>query len=285
MHRRIWRSRIRLNACTRRSEYAVSRKSSTAILSSLSSAPPILPPKKNRIGTLRTSATCCNRLAPMRSAPFSYFCTCSNVTPSARPSDCCDNPSCNRRNLMRLPISPFRRNDSLVDICGAILRKPGNSVTNYSNVSFLRSTKGGVNLPQRTCAQVLVKLARVNEIVAEPGASLWIEFLDRPVDHPADPRHLTEIGMVAQPDVEGINPIDVERDHGRSDREIVGRQPTHCQPVDDRRIESGADIRAHCDEAGLRFFRILLIVIFARLALVRIHQDDAVAFADLLLRL
>ena len=31
-------------------------------------------------------AICCNRLAPMRLVPFSYFCTCWNVRPRASPS-------------------------------------------------------------------------------------------------------------------------------------------------------------------------------------------------------
>ena len=29
---------------------------------------------------------CCSRLAPIRFAPFSYFCTCWNVSPNASPS-------------------------------------------------------------------------------------------------------------------------------------------------------------------------------------------------------
>jgi hypothetical protein len=38
------------------------------------------PSKKNSTGI------CCNRLAPMRLAPLSYFCTCWKVRPSAAPS-------------------------------------------------------------------------------------------------------------------------------------------------------------------------------------------------------
>src|SRR5262249_3443693 len=132
---------------------------------------------------------------------------------------------------------------------------------------------------------MLAELLRGNEIVAEPGAFLRIELLDRPIDHPTNPRYLSEIGMIAQPDIEGINPSDVERDHRRSDREIVCRQTAYRYPVDDRRIKRGADIRAHRDEARLRPFRIQLIVQIARPALVRVHQYDAVAFADLLRRL
>jgi len=34
------------------------------------------PSKKKETGTWRKCAICCNRLAPMRFVPFSYFCTC-----------------------------------------------------------------------------------------------------------------------------------------------------------------------------------------------------------------
>src|SRR6266850_2016565 len=39
---------------------------------------------------------CCKRLAPMRFVPFSYFCTCWNVSPSPSPSFCWLIPSTNR---------------------------------------------------------------------------------------------------------------------------------------------------------------------------------------------
>src|SRR5215475_4909177 len=123
------------------------------------------------------------------------------------------------------------------------------------------------------------------EIIAEPGTSLGVELFDRPINHPAHPRHRSEIWMVAQPDVKGINPIEVERDHRRSDRETVCRQPAHCQAADDRGIKSGADVGAHGDEASLYPFRILLIVQVMRLTLIREHQYDAVAFVDFLLGL
>src|ERR1041385_8116311 len=44
------------------------------------------PSKKNDTGTCRICAICCNRLAPMRLVPFSYFCTCWKVRPRASPS-------------------------------------------------------------------------------------------------------------------------------------------------------------------------------------------------------
>src|SRR5947209_14770432 len=44
------------------------------------------PSKKNATGTCRMWEICCNRLAPIRFVPFSYFCTCWKVRPSASPS-------------------------------------------------------------------------------------------------------------------------------------------------------------------------------------------------------
>src|SRR5215831_11946236 len=43
------------------------------------------PSKKNSTGTCRIWDICCNRLAPMRLAPLSYFCTCWKLRPSAAP--------------------------------------------------------------------------------------------------------------------------------------------------------------------------------------------------------
>src|SRR5262245_19122115 len=44
------------------------------------------PSKKNSTGTCRIWDICCNRLAPMRLAALSYFCTCWKERPSAAPS-------------------------------------------------------------------------------------------------------------------------------------------------------------------------------------------------------
>src|SRR6516164_8939177 len=44
------------------------------------------PSEKNATGTWRMWEICCNRLAPMRLVPFSYFCTCWKVSPRASPS-------------------------------------------------------------------------------------------------------------------------------------------------------------------------------------------------------
>src|SRR5262245_11948253 len=44
--------------------------------------------EKNATGTCRIWAICCNRPAPMRLVPFSYFCTCWKVRPSLSASFC-----------------------------------------------------------------------------------------------------------------------------------------------------------------------------------------------------
>jgi hypothetical protein len=83
-----------------------------------------------------------------------------------------------------------------------------------------------------TAAEMFLKCRRVNEFVTEPGTFLRIELLDRPINHPAHPRRRSEIAMVAQPDIEGIHPVDVERDYRRTDRVIICRQPAHREAID-----------------------------------------------------
>src|SRR6185295_14100194 len=61
------------------------------------------PSKKNDTETCRISEICCRRLAPIRLVPFSYFCTCWNVRPSASPSFSWLIPSIMRRIRTRLP--------------------------------------------------------------------------------------------------------------------------------------------------------------------------------------
>src|ERR1700690_772062 len=61
------------------------------------------PSKKNDTGTCRILEICCRRLAPMRLGPFSYFCTCLNVRPSASPSFSCDMLNIIRRMRTRDP--------------------------------------------------------------------------------------------------------------------------------------------------------------------------------------
>src|ERR1044072_1755714 len=61
------------------------------------------PSKKNDTGACRIVAICCNRLAPIRFAPFSYFWICWNVSPSASPSFSWLMPSIRRRMRTRLP--------------------------------------------------------------------------------------------------------------------------------------------------------------------------------------
>src|SRR4029077_8356776 len=93
---------MREKARNSRSEYEVSRKPRIA---RVSSEPASVPPKKNDTGTSSASPTRTSRPAPTRFTPFSYFCTCWNVTPSRLPSSVCDMPWAMRRARMRCPTS------------------------------------------------------------------------------------------------------------------------------------------------------------------------------------
>ena len=59
--------------------------------------------KKNEISTPRINASSKRRLALIRFAPFSYFWTCWNVTPTASANWVCDIPADSRRNRKRPP--------------------------------------------------------------------------------------------------------------------------------------------------------------------------------------
>src|SRR5579863_4196508 len=59
------------------------------------------------------------RLAPTRLVPFSYFCTCWNVRPSASPSFSWLMPSMMRRMRTRLPTYLSTGLGALVDIANA----------------------------------------------------------------------------------------------------------------------------------------------------------------------
>src|SRR5215208_5744349 len=54
-------------------------------------------------GTCSADAICVRRLAPTRFTPFSYFCTCWNVTPNWSASADCDMPLASRWILIRWP--------------------------------------------------------------------------------------------------------------------------------------------------------------------------------------
>src|SRR5215475_9120981 len=92
MRRRTLGSFIRMNALVSASPSLVARNSDTYAgdgVAPFSSDWPGrcgAPSKKNGTGTCRIWEICCKRLAPMRFVPFSYFCTCWNVRPSASPS-------------------------------------------------------------------------------------------------------------------------------------------------------------------------------------------------------
>src|SRR3954468_20799380 len=75
-----------------------------------------LPLKNVLTDTPRTSAILVNRPAPTRFTPFSYFCTCWNVTPSWFASAVCDNPRDKRSILIRCPTSTSTGSGLFTDI-------------------------------------------------------------------------------------------------------------------------------------------------------------------------
>ena len=64
---------------------------------------PLGPPKKNEIGTSSASLIRWSRPAPMRFTPFSYLCTCWNVTPIRPASWVWLIPATLRRSRIRAP--------------------------------------------------------------------------------------------------------------------------------------------------------------------------------------
>src|SRR3954451_14540228 len=74
------------------------------------------PSNRNDTGTRSISEICWMRLAPTRVVPFSYFCTCWNVSPNASPSFSWLMPSMMRRMRTRLPTYLSTGFGALVDI-------------------------------------------------------------------------------------------------------------------------------------------------------------------------
>jgi len=77
------------------------------------------PSKKKETGTRKKLAMCWSRLALMRLVPFSYFCTCWNVRPSASPSSVWLKLSIKRRIRTRLPTCT---SVELADLVTSVLR-------------------------------------------------------------------------------------------------------------------------------------------------------------------
>ena len=80
-----------------------------------------LVPKKNEIGTSSASEMRCSRPAPMRFTPFSYFCTCWNVTPIRSASSVWERRHSSRRERTRRPTSASRLSARLARTCLSII--------------------------------------------------------------------------------------------------------------------------------------------------------------------
>src|SRR5580692_4518605 len=109
MERRSFAERIFTKPATSVSPSGLARNSETwasdGALATSAFAPgtPGAPSKKNSTGTWRMCAICCNRLAPTRLMPFSYFWICWKVRPRPWAKAVCDMPSIRRRIRMRAP--------------------------------------------------------------------------------------------------------------------------------------------------------------------------------------
>src|SRR4029077_209935 len=109
MERRSFAERIFTKPATSVSPSGVARNSETwasdGVTAASGLAPGTLgaPSKKNSTGTLRMCAICCNRLAPTRLMPFSYFWICWKVRSRPSAKRLCDMPSIRRRMRMRAP--------------------------------------------------------------------------------------------------------------------------------------------------------------------------------------
>src|ERR1700726_4785531 len=78
------------------------------------------------------------RLAPTRLVPFSYFCTCWNVNPSASPSFSWLMPSMMRRMRTRLPTYLSTGLGALVDIANTPWDRAGGMKQNENGVCLGR---------------------------------------------------------------------------------------------------------------------------------------------------
>src|SRR3984885_11879933 len=109
MERRSFAERIFTKPATSVSPSGVARNSETwtsdgaSGTSAFAPGAPGAPSKKNSTGTRRMCAICCNRLAPTRLMPFSYFWICWKVRSRPWARAVCDMPSIRRRMRMRAP--------------------------------------------------------------------------------------------------------------------------------------------------------------------------------------
>src|SRR5579863_1581006 len=105
------------------------------------------------------------RLAPTRLVPFSYFCTCWNVSPSASPSLSWLMPSMMRRMRTRLPTYLSTGLGALVDIANTPWDYPGIPTGSQANTTMRTA---------RLVCQLVDVEVRTFPPGFEPGAKLTI---------------------------------------------------------------------------------------------------------------
>src|ERR1700722_1144590 len=91
------------NPCSRRSECGLASSARGVSSGPTCCEAVALPSNSASNGTASTPEIAERRLGPTRFAPFSYFCTCWNVTPMRRPSSVCEKFCCSRQMRMFCP--------------------------------------------------------------------------------------------------------------------------------------------------------------------------------------
>ena len=116
-HQRIFRACARKSPHRRASAalrpWSAGRRGRSSALSRSSSRGRPCRRRRTSPAMLSMSAICCSRPAETRFVPFSYFCTCWNVSPMPSARLDCDRPRCSRSARILRPIStssaPARR--------------------------------------------------------------------------------------------------------------------------------------------------------------------------------
>src|SRR5579871_2960519 len=125
-----------------------------------------------------------------------------------------------------------------------------------------------------------LQIARMNELVPEPGIFATVERLHGPVDHMLNPGNFFRVGMIGEPDVEIELDVDVERYQRVAERRHIGGQPSDARAFGDRPQMRGGDIVAHRHEADLLATGGVSIVHLLGLGLLGVLKDYPVVLPD-----
>ena len=96
------------------------------------------------------------------------------------------------------------------------------------------------------------QIARMDELIAEPGKCFRIEVFNDPVDHAPHAGNARGVGMIGEPDIKGKNRVDIERHHFRAHDVNVGRRPADAGAFDNGPQQRRAVVGAEFDEFAER---------------------------------